>query len=52
MVFEIVGDQGHVKDQPNITISFASNETEDLVDTVLGILIHKACETDELEDCE
>ena len=52
MVLEIVGNQGHVKDQPNITISFATDETKDLVDTVLSILIHKACEIDEMEDAE
>ena len=52
MVIEITGNQGLIADQPNVTITFAQEENEGLIDIVLGTLLHRICEGEETEGLE
>ena len=52
MVIEITGNQGLIADQPNVAITFAQEETDGLIDAVLGTLLHYICEGGETEGLE
>ena len=52
MVIEITGNQGLIADQPNVIITFAQEETDGLIDAVLGTLLHRICEGGETEGLE
>ncbi len=50
MVIEIAGNQGLVKEQPHVTITFAQEEAEGLIEAVLGTLLHRVCRGEETEE--
>ena len=52
MIIEMDGNRARVKDQPKITITFAEKETENLIDSVLAILMHATYYPGEVEDAE
>ena len=52
MIIEMNGNRARVKDRPEITITFAEKETEDLIDSVLEILMHATYHPGEVEDAE
>ena len=52
MVIEITGNQGLIADQSNVTITFAQEETDGLIDAVLGTLLHRICGGEETEGLE
>ena len=49
MVIEITGNQGLIADQPNVTITFAQEKTDGLVDAVRDTLLHRICGGEETE---